>query len=87
MLAKLMRNPSIRDSCNLIDIINACVKENTYEYLLINNLEACLLGGTKINKFTEAEDYEKVLDKSRISSDQSFEILMTQSEKYKKQEP
>lgn len=77
MLAKLMKNPSIINSCNLIDIIDACVKESTFEHLPIDNLEACLLGDNKINKFYEAEDYEEVLDKNPISYDQNFEILMT----------
>lgn len=36
MLAKLMKNPLTRCSCNLVDIIDICVKESTFENLLID---------------------------------------------------
>lgn len=69
ILAKLMKNPSIRDSCSFIDIIDACVKESAFEHLLIDRLEACLLDDAKNDKGnTKAKVYEEVLDKSPTSS-------------------
>lgn len=83
MLAKLMKDTSIRDSCHLVDIVDVCIKENTYKHLYINGLESCFLDGPK-NKITKEKVYEEVLDKSLISSYQSFEVRMTQSDKSKK---
>lgn len=71
----------------MVDIIDACVKESAYDHLLIDGLEAYLLDGAKNNKITKVEVYEEVFDKSPISSNQSFEVIMTQSDKSEQQEP
>lgn len=50
MLAKLTKNHFIRDSRNLVNTIDVCVKESTFEHLPIDYSEACLLGSAKIKK-------------------------------------
>ena len=42
-LAKLMKNPSIKDSCYMFDIIDRCVKECPLASTTHDGLEVCLL--------------------------------------------
>jgi len=61
-LAKLMRSPSIMDSCCMIDIIDCCVKESSST--THDGLEMCLVNnaGTKLEG--DAQAYEELLDKN-----------------------
>lgn len=87
VLAKLTKNPSIRDSCSLIDIINACIQESSSKLSLTDGLEACSLLSTSANEKYEAKFYEEVLDESPTPIDQGFEALMAQSDESVQQEP
>lgn len=86
ILSRLKKNPSLRYSCCLVDINDAYVKESSLESLMANGLEAFLIGSTDTdNKNTEVAIYKKTLDEIPTSVDQSFEILLTQSDKPEQQ--
>lgn len=71
----------------MVNIIDDYVRESTSEHFRNNELEVCLLDDAKNNKEnTKAEFYEEVLDKSPISSNQNFEVLMAQSDRDEPQE-
>jgi len=63
-LAKLMKNPSIKDSCCMIDIIDFCVKECSLASTTHDGLEICLLNskGTKLEE--DAQAYKELLDEN-----------------------
>jgi len=63
-LAKLMKNPSIKDSCCMVDIIDRCVEECSLASTTHDGLEMCLINnaGTKLEG--DAQHYEELLDKS-----------------------
>lgn len=83
ILAKLMKNPSIRDFCSLGDII----KERELEHFSIDGLGEYLLDSAKNDKENiEATIYVEVSYKSPISSNKIFEVLMTQNDKSEQQE-
>ncbi|XP_039684977.1 uncharacterized protein [Medicago truncatula] len=62
-LAKLMKSPSIKDSCCMIDIINHCMKECSLALTTHDGLEVSLVNnaGTKLEG--EAEAYEELLNR------------------------
>lgn len=76
----------MRDSWCLIDLIDYCVQESAPNPPPTDELEECLLDSVKNDKENiEAKVYEKLLDKSPIFTNQSFNALVTQSDKPKQQ--
>jgi hypothetical protein len=75
-LAKLMKNPSIKDSCCMFDIIDRCVKECPLASTTHDGLEVCLVSdaGTKLDG--DAKEYEKMLDGTPPMEDVGVEELM-----------
>ncbi|XP_039687849.1 uncharacterized protein [Medicago truncatula] len=75
-LAKLMKGPSIKDSCCMIDIIDHCVKECSLASTTHDGLEVCLVNnaGTKLEG--EAKAYEELLDRTPPMKDLSVEGLV-----------
>jgi len=63
-LANLMKKPSIKDSCCMVDIIDRCVKECSLASATHDGLEMCLVNnaGTKLEG--DAQAYEKLLDEN-----------------------
>lgn len=60
ILAKLLKNPSLRDSCCLVDLLSSCVQENT-------KLEESILDITRVEKEdTQAKGYEEALGEKYI---------------------
>ncbi|XP_050890249.1 uncharacterized protein LOC127095624 [Lathyrus oleraceus] len=50
ILAKLLKNPSLRDSLCLVDLFSDCVQENPPEYPPTTKLKESLLDNTKVEK-------------------------------------
>ncbi|XP_039683809.1 uncharacterized protein [Medicago truncatula] len=75
-LAKLMKGPSIKDSCCMIDIIDHCVKECSLASTTHDGLEVCLVNnaGTKLEG--EAKAYEELLDRTPPMKGLSVEELV-----------
>ena len=81
ILAKLMKIPSLMDSCCLVDLITGCVKEISSKPSPTTKLKGCLLDSAKVDKEnTKVKVCGEVLDKSPISTNQSFETLVTKSD-------
>lgn len=79
-----MENPSFMDTFYLVDLIGGCVQESASKPPLTNKLEDRLFDNVKIDKENiEANVYGEVLDKIPISTIQSFEALVTQSDEPK----
>ena len=57
-----MKNPSIKDSCCMVDIIDSCVEECSLASTTHDGLEKCLINnaGTKLEG--DAQHYEELLD-------------------------
>lgn len=86
ILAKLMKNPSLKDSCCLIDLIDAFVQKSASKPPQTNKLEDCLFDSTKVDKENiEAKVYGEVFDTSPISTNQIFKTLITQTHEPKQQ--
>lgn len=63
----------MKDSWCLIDLIDDCVQESAPKPLPTDELEECLLDSAKNDKENiEAKVYEKLLEKSPIFTNQSF---------------
>lgn len=76
MLAKLVKSPSVRDYCRLVDIIDTYVKESAYGHLLIDGLEAWFLNGTKIDKGNNEQEFmRKYLTKVYFTLTQALKFL------------
>lgn len=75
-LAKLMKGPSIKDSCCMIDRIDHCVKECSLASTAHDGLEVCLVNnaGTKLEG--EAKAYEELLDRTLPMKGLSVEELV-----------
>jgi len=63
-LANLMRSPSIKDSCCMIDIIDHCVKECSLASPTHDGLEMCLIKNAGTRLEGDAQAYEELLDGS-----------------------
>ena len=61
-LAKLMKSPSIKDSCCMIDIIECCVKECSLASTTHDGLEMCLINNAGKKLEGDAQAYEELLD-------------------------
>ncbi|KEH26708.1 hypothetical protein MTR_6g471360 [Medicago truncatula] len=77
-LAKLMKSPSIKDSCCMIDIVDHCVKECSLSSTTNDGLEVCLVNnaGTKLEGGAQA--YEELLDKNPPMEGLSVEELVNE---------
>lgn len=74
ILAKLLKNPSFRDSCCLVDFLRCCVHENALKPPSTTKLEESLLGGTKVKKVdTKGKGYEEDLRGNPIPSNQGLD--------------
>jgi len=75
-LVKLMKGPSIKDSCCMVDIIDHCVKECTLASPTHDGLAICLINnaGTKLEG--DAQAYEELLDKNPPIEGLGVEELM-----------
>jgi hypothetical protein len=63
-LAKLMKGPSSKDSCFMIDMIDRCVKECSLASPTQDGLEICLIGDAGTQLEGDAKSYERLLDES-----------------------
>jgi hypothetical protein len=63
-LANLMKSPSIKDSCCMIDIIDHCVKECSLASPTHDSLEMCLMNNVGTRVEGDAQAYEELLDGS-----------------------
>jgi len=72
-LAKLMKNPSIKDSCCMVDVIDRCVEECSLASTTHDGLEMCLINnaGTKLEG--DVQHYEELLDESPHIEDSGVE--------------
>jgi hypothetical protein len=75
-LAKLMKSPSIKDSCCMIDIIDWCRKECSLASTTHDGLDICLVNnaGTKLEG--DAQAYEELLDENPPVEDLGVEELV-----------
>jgi len=75
-LAKLMKNPSIKDSCCMVDVIDRCVEECSLASTTHVCLEICLINnaGTKLEGY--AQHYEELLDGSPHIEDSDVEVMV-----------
>ena len=87
-LVKLMKNPSIKDSCCMVDIIDSCVEECSLASTTHDGLEKCLINnaGTKLEG--DAQHYEELLDESPHIEDSGMkEILEEEASHLPKEAP
>jgi len=77
-LAKLMKNPSIKDSCWMVDVIDCCVKEGSLASTTHDGLEMCLINnaGTKLEG--DAQHYGELLDGSPHIEDLGVEEMVAE---------
>jgi len=74
--SNLMKGPSIKDSCCMIDIIHRCVKECSLVSPTHDGLEMCLVNnaGTKLEG--DAQAYEEPLDENPLIKGLGIEELV-----------
>ena len=87
-LVKLMKNPSIKDSCCMVDIIDSCLEECSLASTTHDGLEKCLINnaGTKLEG--DAQHYEELLDESPHIEDSGMkEILEEEASPLPKEAP
>jgi hypothetical protein len=63
-LAKLMKSPSIEDSCCMIDVIDRYVKECTLASTTHDGLEICLVNNASAKLEGDAQAYEGLLNEN-----------------------
>jgi len=75
-LANLMKGPSFKDSCYMIDIIDHCVKKCSLASPTHDGLELCLINnvGTKLEG--DAQAYEELLDENPSMEELGVEELV-----------
>jgi hypothetical protein len=61
-LANLMKSPSVKDSCCMIDIIDHYVKECSLASPTHDGLEMCLMNNSGTRLEGDAQAYEELLD-------------------------
>ena len=74
-LAKLMKNPSIKDSCCMVDIIDRCVEEWSLASTTHDGFEMCLINNASTKLEEDAQHYEELLDESPHIEDSGVEII------------
>jgi len=63
-LANLMKGPSFKDSCCMINMIDHCVKECSIASPTHDGLELCLINNAGSKLEGDAQAYEKLLDEN-----------------------
>lgn len=84
ILEKLLKNPSLRDSCCLVDLLSDCVQENPLEPPLTAKLEERLPDDTEVEKI-DAQDkgFEGALGENSIPTNQGNDVSFKEDGKSK----
>jgi len=75
-LAKLMKNPSIKESCCMVDKIDSCVEELSLASTTHDGLEMCLINNACTKLEGDAQHYEELLDESPHIEDSGAEEII-----------
>lgn len=88
IIEKHLKNPSLKDSCCLVDLLTNYVQESAPKPPPTNKLDGCLLGRAKVeNDDTKAKVYENVLDENLIPINQSFKAHVEKGDESKEHIP
>jgi len=71
-----MKNPSIKDSCCMVDVIDRCVEECSLASTTHDGLEMCSINNAGTNLEGDAQHYEEFLDESPRVEDSGVEEIV-----------